>query len=49
METCHNCDKPLGWGEEPGWPCDACTETQPMDTWVSKWDTNKEATSNGTL
>ena len=34
---CANCGDLLDEYEEPGFPCDECTECQPMDGWYSSW------------
>ncbi len=36
-DSCPNCGEDLPRENEPGWPCDACTEAQPLGVWVSSW------------
>ena len=36
-DVCPVCDSVLSDDEVSGFPCDSCTESQPMDVWVSHW------------
>jgi len=37
LGLCPICYQELGEHEEGGFPCDACTESQPMGEWLSSW------------